>query len=180
MRGPHQSRCHPSPSPPHDAAGRGVGQPLQNCKRSTWFVSPGRFTPVVALGIVMQAAKNDVGFLQLIDSGLHSPYCALEKARSLLGHATQSTMEIVHVTPATIFHVRQALTVEGQLALVLLNALNYGYGRNLLLLAIIQDRDDEGEAPVKTRKFQMTHYRALRSIDSVSARPRTRQNLIES
>ena len=32
-------------------------------------------------------------------------------------------------------------------------------------LAIIQDRDDEGEAPVKTRKFQMTHYRALRAID---------------
>ena len=64
----------------------------------------------------MQAAKNDVGFLQLIDSGLHSSYCALEKARSLLGRATQRTMEIVHVTPATIFHVRQTLTVDGQQA----------------------------------------------------------------
>jgi hypothetical protein len=66
------------------------------------------------LGIVMQAAKNDVGFLQLIDSGLHSSYCALEKARSLLGRATQRTLEIVHVTPATIFHVRQTSTVDGQ------------------------------------------------------------------
>jgi hypothetical protein len=117
----------------------------------------GAFTPVVTLGIVMQAAKNDVGFLQLIDSGLHSPYCAFVKARSLLGHATQRTMEIVHVTPATIFHVRQALTVEGQLALVLLNALNYGHGRNLLLLAIIQDRDDEGRQS-RRANFRLTHY----------------------
>src|SRR6202030_4691399 len=70
------------------------------------------------------------------DSGLHSPYCAFVKARSLLGHATQRTMEIVHVSPATFFHVRQALTVEGQLALVLLNAfLNYGHGRNLLFVS---------------------------------------------
>jgi hypothetical protein len=105
----------------------------------------------------MQAAKNDVGFLQLIDSGLHSPYCAFVKARSLLGHATQRTMEIVHVTPATIFHVRQALTVEGQLALVLLNALNYGHGRNLLLLAIIQDCDDEGRQS-RRANFRLTHY----------------------
>jgi hypothetical protein len=38
------------------------------------------------------------------------------------------------------------------LALVFLNAfLNYGHGRNLLL-AIIHDRDDEDEAPVKTCK----------------------------
>ncbi len=122
---------------------------------ASWFVSRGRFTPVVALGIVMQATKNDIGFLQLIDSGLHSPYCALEKARSLVGHAAQSTMEIVHVSPATVFHVRQALTVEGQLALVLLNAfLNYGHGRNLLFVSDHKDRDDEGEAPVNMRKFQ--------------------------
>jgi hypothetical protein len=40
-----------------------------------------------------------------------------------------------------------------------LNAfLNPGHGRNVLLLAIIQDRDDEGEAPVKTRNFRLTHY----------------------
>ena len=103
---------------------------------ASWFVSRGRFTPGEALGIVMQAAtKNDVSFLQLIESGLHPPYCALEMARFLVGHAAQSTMEIVHVSPATVFHVRQALTVEGQLALVLLNAfLNYGHGRNLLLV----------------------------------------------
>src|ERR1700730_13514415 len=83
----------------------------------------------------MQATKNDVGFLQLIDSGLHSPYCALEKARFLVGTPPR-TMEIVHVSPATVFHVRQALTVEGQLALVLLNAfLNYGHGRNLLFVS---------------------------------------------
>jgi intracellular sulfur oxidation DsrE/DsrF family protein len=62
------------------------------------------------LGIVMQAAtKNDVSFLQLIESGLHPPYCALEMARFLI---FKSTMEIVHVSPATVFHVRQALTVE--------------------------------------------------------------------
>ena len=80
------------------------------------------------------------------DSGLHSPYCALEKARSLVGHAAQSTMKIIHVAPATVFHVGQALTVEGQLALVLLNAfLNSGHGRNFILV-IIQARDDEGEA----------------------------------
>jgi hypothetical protein len=78
-------------------------------------------------------------------------------------------MEIVHVTPATIFHVRQALTVEGQLALVLLNAfLNPGHGRNVLLLAIIQDRDDEGEAPVKTRKFQTD---PLPNAGSLQGRP---------
>jgi hypothetical protein len=69
----------------------------------------------------------------------------------------KSTMEIVHVSPATIFHVRQALTVEGQLALVLLNALNYGHGRNLLLLAIIQDRDDEGRQS-RRANFRLTHY----------------------
>jgi hypothetical protein len=93
----------------------------------------GRFTPAGALGIVMQMTKNDVSLLQLIDSILQSPYCAPEKARTLVVHAAQSTMEIVHVSPATVFHVRQALTVEGQLALVLLNAfLNYGHGRNLL------------------------------------------------
>jgi Phasin protein len=56
----------------------------------------------------MQATKNDVSFLQLIDSGLHSPYCALEKARSLVGHAALSTMKIIHVAPATVFHVGQA------------------------------------------------------------------------
>ena len=85
----------------------------------------------------MQAAtKNDVSFLQLIESGLHPPYCALEMARFLVGHAAQSTMEIVHVSPATVFHVRQALTVEGQLALVLLNAfLNYGHGRDILFVS---------------------------------------------
>jgi hypothetical protein len=112
-------------------------------------VSRARFTPVVALGIVMQAAKNDIGFLQVIDSGLHSPYCALEKARFLVGHAA---MEIVHVSPSTVFHVRQVLTAEGQLALVLLNAfLNYGHGRNLLFVSDhTGDRDDEGEAPLKT------------------------------
>jgi hypothetical protein len=36
---------------------------------------PGR-----ALGIVMQATKNDVGFLQIIDFDLQSPYCAFVKA----------------------------------------------------------------------------------------------------
>ena len=78
-------------------------------------------------------------------------------------------MEIVHVSPATVFHVRQALTVEGQLALVLLNALlNYEHGRNLLPLAIIQDRDDEGEAPVKTRKFQTD---PLPNAGSLQGRP---------
>jgi hypothetical protein len=91
------------------------------------LASRGRFTPVGAFGIVMQAAKNDVSFLQLIDSGLHSPYCALEMARFLI---FKSTMEIVHVSPATVFHVRQALTVDDYLALVLLNAfLNSGHGR---------------------------------------------------
>jgi hypothetical protein len=100
---------------------------------STSGSTGGRFTPAGALGIVMQMTKNDVSFLQLIDSGLQSPYCPPEKARTLVVHAAQSTMEIVHVSPATVFHVRQALTVEGQLALVLLNALlNYGHGRNLL------------------------------------------------
>ena len=84
----------------------------------------------------MQTTKNDVSFLQLIDSSLQSHYCAPEKARSLVVHAAQSTMEIVHVSPATVFHVRQALTVEGQLALVLLNAfLNYGHGRDLLFVS---------------------------------------------
>ncbi|HEV7911120.1 MAG TPA: hypothetical protein VGP28_08570 [Methylocella sp.] len=74
----------------------------------------------------MQATKNDVGFLQLIDSGLQSTYRALEKARFLF---VKSTMEIVHVSPATFFDVRQALTVDDQLALILLNAfLNCGHG----------------------------------------------------
>src|ERR1700732_3188727 len=128
----HVSSCHAESD---SCIGRWQRGQCKMASHSTWFVSRGRFTPVVALGIVMQAAKNDVGFLQLIDSGLHSPYCALEKARSLVGHAAQSTMEIVHASPATVFHVRQALTVEGQLALVLLNAfLNYGHGRNLLLV----------------------------------------------
>jgi hypothetical protein len=66
---------------------------------------------------VIQATKNDVGFLQLVDSGLQPPYCALEMARFLI---FKSTMEIVHVSPATFFDVRQALTVDDQLALVLL------------------------------------------------------------
>ena len=76
---------------------------------SSWLVSRGRFTPVWPLGIVIQATKNDVGFLQFVDSGLQAPYCALEMARFLI---FKSTMEIVHVSPATVFHVRQALTVE--------------------------------------------------------------------
>src|SRR3984893_15356886 len=45
---------------------------------ASWAGSWGRFTPVWPLGIVIQATKNDVSFLQLIDSGLHPPYCALE------------------------------------------------------------------------------------------------------
>jgi hypothetical protein len=52
---------------------------------------------------MIQATKNDVGFLQLVDSGLQPPYCALEMARFLI---FKSTMEIVHVSPATVFHVR--------------------------------------------------------------------------
>src|ERR1700730_2576136 len=71
--------------------------------------SRGRFTPIWPLGIVMQATKNDVSFLQLIDSGLQAPYCALEMARFLIFN---SPMKIVHASPATVFHVRQALTVE--------------------------------------------------------------------
>ena len=67
------------------------------------------FRKEMPLGIVIQATKNDVGFLQLVDSGLQSHYCALEMARFLI---FKSTMEIVHVSPATVFHVRQALTVE--------------------------------------------------------------------
>jgi hypothetical protein len=44
---------------------------------SSWFVSRERFTPVWPLGIVIQATKNDVAFLQFVDSGLQAPYCAL-------------------------------------------------------------------------------------------------------
>jgi hypothetical protein len=69
----------------------------------------GRFTPVWPLGIVIQATKNDVAFLQFVDSGLQAPYCALEMAWFLI---FKSAMEIVHVSPATVFHVRQALTVK--------------------------------------------------------------------
>jgi hypothetical protein len=57
---------------------------------STSGSTGGRFTPAGALGIVMQMTKNDVSFLQLIDSGLQAPYCAPERV-----HAAQSTMEIV-------------------------------------------------------------------------------------
>ena len=77
--------------------------------RKGWFVSRRRFTPVWPLGIVIQATKNDVGFLQFVDSGLQAPYCALEMAWFLI---FKSAMEIVHVSPATVFHVRQALTVK--------------------------------------------------------------------
>jgi hypothetical protein len=49
-----------------------------------------------------------------------------------------------------------------------IGVLRIAASRNVLLLAIIQDRDDEGEAPVKTRKFQTD---PLPNAGSLQGRP---------